>query len=363
MAGGDAKMADYFVFLTDVTTEQVHDALIQTGATPRVHYSMEEGHRRSGLKTDTKPEDFLQGDPVVISIFWQEGDSWIERPYQDFVQERVDVDGTFVVRPWTPSFVFHGSGALYSSGTGCIACPCDCAGGIIADNRFPLYEPKPEVKDARILASSSGDKSIRMVRANTGETLRTLTGHSSDVYRLAFSPGGKRLVSCSQDKTIRIWDAATGKVEAVLRGHTGAVYSATLLPRRNILVSVSDDRTLRVWQAPTGEPLGLLKSHEDAVYAVAASPDDRIVVSAGADKKILSWSTADIVSSAPLVSPELRSRPMEIQHDASPTRRLSLEAPRIRPAPRGSPDAAGLPCPASGTRADPDHPPQSASGG
>jgi len=56
------------------------------------------------------------------------------------------VEGKAVEKPWTPSFVFHGSGAIHKSGTGCIACPCDCAGGIIADNRYPLYDPKPTVK-------------------------------------------------------------------------------------------------------------------------------------------------------------------------------------------------------------------------
>lgn len=144
--GRDAKMADYFVFLTELPAEVIYGALVEVGARSRTHYSMEEGHRRSGLKSGTKPEDFLQGDPVVISIFWQDKGRWIERPYQDFARERVFVDGQPVVKPWTPSFVFHGSGAIHSSGTGCIACPCDCAGGLIADNRFPLYEPKPEVK-------------------------------------------------------------------------------------------------------------------------------------------------------------------------------------------------------------------------
>jgi hypothetical protein len=145
-AGGDAKMAGYFVFLVDVPTESVHKALLAVGARTRVHYSMEEGHRRSGLKVTTKAEDYLDGDPVLLSVFWQEGERWVERPYQSFVTERVVVEGKATEKPWTPSFVFHGSGAIHRSGTGCIACPCDCAGGIIADNRFPLYNPKPLVR-------------------------------------------------------------------------------------------------------------------------------------------------------------------------------------------------------------------------
>ncbi len=146
-AGGDAKMARFFVFLVDVPTEQVFDALMKLGCRPTLHYSIQEGRKRSGLTTETRPEDYLQGDPVVLSVFWQnERGEWVERPYEYFVTEAITVDNKEIEKPWTPHFVFHGSGAIHSSGTGCIACPCDCPGGIIADNRFPVYDPKPKVR-------------------------------------------------------------------------------------------------------------------------------------------------------------------------------------------------------------------------
>ena len=146
-AGGDAKMAAYFVFLVDVETEKVFDGLMNLGCRPRVHYSIQEGRQRAGLKPDTKPEDYLQGDPIVLSVFWKnESGKWIERAYQDFATELTTVGVRKIEKPWTPHFVFHGSGAIHKSGTGCIACPCDCPGGIIADNRFPVYDPKPTVR-------------------------------------------------------------------------------------------------------------------------------------------------------------------------------------------------------------------------
>lgn len=146
-AGGDAKMAAYFVFLVDVPTERVHDGLIELGCRPKVHYSIQEGRKRSGLKPETVPEDYLQGDPVVLSVFWQDEEgNWIEKAYQDFATEMTVVGDRKIEKPWTPHFVFHGSGAIHKSGTGCIACPCDCPGGIIADNRFPIYDPKPTVR-------------------------------------------------------------------------------------------------------------------------------------------------------------------------------------------------------------------------
>lgn len=171
-AGGDAKMAPYFVFLVDVETEKVFDGLMELGCRPRVHYSIQEGRKRSGLTADTKPEDYLQGDPVVLSVFWKNGsDTWIEKAYQEFVTEQVVVGDKAVEKPWTPHFVFHGSGAIYKSGTGCIACPCDCPGGIIADNRFPIYDPKPMVRFDMSKAPPPGTQVYVRIRAiaTTGE--------------------------------------------------------------------------------------------------------------------------------------------------------------------------------------------------
>lgn len=145
-AGGQAKFADYFVFLCDVSTEDVHEGLLALGAKPRVHYSTPEGQKRTGLSKSTTMADFLQGDPVQLSVFWMEDGRRVERPYQDFAQEKVLVEGGEVIKPWTPHFTFHGSGAIHGSGTGCIACPCDCAGGIIADNRYPVFNPRPIVR-------------------------------------------------------------------------------------------------------------------------------------------------------------------------------------------------------------------------
>lgn len=39
--------------------------------------------------------------------------------------------------------------------------------------------------------------------------MRTLTGHSVEVYAVAFSPDGKRIVSGSYADLIKIWDAET----------------------------------------------------------------------------------------------------------------------------------------------------------
>ncbi|QEL14641.1 YdjY domain-containing protein [Limnoglobus roseus] len=143
--GRSAKMAEYFVFLVDAPAEDVHAGMTKVGCKPKAHMSMADGKERSGWAPAGGPA-FLDGDPVALSVFWKQGEKWVERPYESFVTERVMVDGKPVEKPWTPHFVYHGSGAIHKSGTGCIACPCDCPGGLIADNRNPIYDPKPTVK-------------------------------------------------------------------------------------------------------------------------------------------------------------------------------------------------------------------------
>ena len=44
----------------------------------------------------------------------------------------------------------------------------------------------------------------------------TLTGHSREVYSVAFSPDGKHIVSGSRDRTVKVWDSHTGTEVSVL---------------------------------------------------------------------------------------------------------------------------------------------------
>ena len=47
---------------------------------------------------------------------------------------------------------------------------------------------------------------------------------------VAFSPEGKRLASGSGDSTVRVWDATSGQELATFRGHTGHVWSVAFSP-------------------------------------------------------------------------------------------------------------------------------------
>jgi len=142
----DGDYRDYFVFLTDATVPAIHDALHKLGARSRVVYKQSDVASHKGIRPDNKPDDYMQGDPVQIFVEWVHAGRTRRMAYEDFFLEKTTVSGTETIKPWTPHFVFHGSGVLNNMKTGCIACTHDCPGGIIGNNQYPLVEPVPVLK-------------------------------------------------------------------------------------------------------------------------------------------------------------------------------------------------------------------------
>ncbi|NTW21125.1 MAG: hypothetical protein HGA42_16735, partial [Nostocales cyanobacterium W4_Combined_metabat2_030] len=87
----------------------------------------------------------------------------------------------------------------------------------------------------------------------SGECVRTLEGHSSWVYSVAWSADSQTLASGSLDKTVKLWNVQTGDCVRTLEGHSHWVRSVAWSGDSLTLASGSSDNTVKLWNMQSGE--------------------------------------------------------------------------------------------------------------
>jgi hypothetical protein len=134
----DGSQEKFFIFTTDVARSEIDKSIQILGAKYHHQIPKEGWKKHRGVKETMSLGDFLDGDPVMVSIRFQKDGKSIQIPLENLIEEKIEIDGKEVFRPYTPHYVYHGTGESIQYPSGCIVCPSDCFGGIITDNRLPV---------------------------------------------------------------------------------------------------------------------------------------------------------------------------------------------------------------------------------
>ena len=156
-----------------------------------------------------------------------------------------------------------------------------------------------------MLASGGADKTDRGDAEPSGlikiwdlhtKDLLLILRYNSPVSTIAFSPNSRWLAGGSGDSTIRVWDAGTGELIYEFNEHTEPIWKMDFSPDSKWLLSVSLDGTglLRNLRPSDQEPF-TFRQQGASIYTANFSPDDSnngyTFVTGGSNKNIQLWNT------------------------------------------------------------------------
>src|SRR5262249_45882408 len=125
--------------------------------------------------------------------------------------------------------------------------------------------------DGKTLAVGNAADVVTLWEPYTAKRLGMLAGHTGQVFGLAFSRAGTRLVSGATDQTMKVWDLASRKEVLHVR-HNDDVHSAVFTPDGQTVISAAGD-AVRLWRMPHAPDRPIAAGHGQAsVFAMALSP-------------------------------------------------------------------------------------------
>jgi WD40 repeat protein len=147
-------------------------------------------------------------------------------------------------------------------------------------------------------ASERGHQGADVSRSEIPSPIASMLGHNDAVFSLAFHPvRGHILASASGDRTVKLWDVATGQRLDTFSQPSKEQNSVVFSPDGRLVAAGGSDNRIRVWSvSETGKegtnPILYARfAHEGPILKVAFSPDGRLLASSSQDLRIKIWET------------------------------------------------------------------------
>jgi WD domain, G-beta repeat len=148
------------------------------------------------------------------------------------------------------------------------------------------------------IGNAAGENTIRVWDLTTYQEIRRFTPRRGQVFTAAFSPDGRYLATAGRVRDIQeavnngevqLWDVETGRELRSMTGHTRVVMRLAFSPDGRMLATGSGDNTVRLWEVATGGERHRFTGHSTYISSLAFAPDGRKLAAASDDAPVYIW--------------------------------------------------------------------------
>jgi cytochrome c len=147
--------------------------------------------------------------------------------------------------------------------------------------------------DARLAASASWDRTVRVYDLADRKLLHELKGHKNTVNAAVFSPDGAHIFTTGTDGTIRKWRLSDGAEERTIYRHGWGINVLAALPDGKHLAFGALNGTAAILDIETGEIVQELAQRDRPILSLAVSAKHKAVAIGGGDGIVSVHDTSD----------------------------------------------------------------------
>ena len=159
--------------------------------------------------------------------------------------------------------------------------PLELVNALESNSEIWSIDTHTETNGELLIASGERNGQIKLWNGQTGDVIRTLSGHEETVRALTISRSGQRLASSGKDG-VKVWDTRTGALIYSLPSAGPIVWAIAISPDDSALISGHADGLIMVRQIETGLPLYSL-DNGSPVWSIAIAPDGDSFITGGQD--------------------------------------------------------------------------------
>jgi WD40 repeat protein len=145
----------------------------------------------------------------------------------------------------------------------------------------------------RFVFAGAQDMTVQRWEITSGANV-SLSGHSSWVRALGFSPDGQILYTGGYEGRL-VWWPATAKKPAPahsVEAHTGWLRAMSVSPDGRLIATGGNDNLVKVWNAADGTTAHILSGHTANVYSVLFHPGGEWLLSGDLMGQVHQWEVA-----------------------------------------------------------------------